>query len=68
MCEILIEHLIIQIFVFFILYFIININKNENNKITIKNIVNLYLLSILIIYIPLLTIYVIIINGGHLTI
>lgn len=68
MCEILIEHLIIQIFVFFILYFIININKNKNNKITIKNIVNLYLLSILIIYIPLLTIYVIIINGGHLTI
>lgn len=68
MCEILIEHLIVQILMFFILYFIININKNENDKITIKNIVNLYLLSILIIYIPLLTIYVIIINGGHLTI
>lgn len=68
MYEILIEHLIIQIFVFFILYFIINININKNDKITIKNIINLYLLSILIIYIPLLIIYVIIINGGHLTI
>ena len=68
MYEILIEHLIIQIFVFFILYFIINININKNDKITIKNIINLYLLSILIIYIPLLTIYIIIINGGHLTI
>lgn len=61
MLIIILEHLSIILFMFFILCIII-----DNFNITIINIIKLFLISIAIIYLPLLFIYFIIINGGHL--
>ena len=59
----LLEHLGIQLFVFFMLCAIL-----DESKLTIKDMVILFLISVASIYIPLLTIYIIIANGGHLVI